>query len=143
MKKSGILAMLVDALFLVLSTFFFLYVNPSENNRPRLIYIGLQVCIMLVCVITSRVILGVYRHNFRDNQIRFSRINLCIVAADAASFVVIYLIQLVIPSGPIRIKFVQDACIVGLNLMMAITSRTLCQSVYEYAEEYADRSDRY
>ena len=122
-------ALLYDIPMLVISVFIFLYLSPSEELRPRLIYILLQFIICAVCVFPTRFAAGVYRQILRYGG---SRMYIRLIASDLCAGIVYYLCQLLLPATEIRVTFIRAVCIITLNLLEAVSSRLLYQYVFEY-----------
>ena len=69
----------------------------------------------------------------------YTRVYLHLILSDLIAGVVYYLIQLIIPAGPIRVTFIRVVCIILFNLMEAIIYRLIYQSGYEYGIESSDK----
>ena len=140
MSKQKKTMLAVDALMLLISGFIFLYISPSREVRQRLLYIIPQIAVCAVCVFTSRSLFGIYREYFHDvNGGMYTRVYIHLILSDLIAGVVYYLIQLVIPAGPIRVTFIRVVCIILFNLMEAIIYRLIYQSGYEYGKENSDK----
>ena len=122
-------AVLYDIPMLVLSVFIFLYLAPSVEVRPRLMIIALQFVICAVCVFSARIATGVYKQILRYGG---SRMYIRLIIADVCAGIVYYIIQLLLPEGPIRVTFIRAVCIITFNLLEAVSSRLLYQYVFEY-----------
>ena len=122
-------AILYDIPMLVLSVFIFLYLAPSVEIRPRLIIIALQFVICAVCVFSARIATGVYKQILRYGG---SRMYIRLIIADVCAGIVYYIIQLLLPEGPMRVTFIRAVCIITFNLLEAVSSRLLYQYVFEY-----------
>ena len=124
-----------DVLLLLLSVFVFLYISPSEEFRPRLIYIAPQALICAVCVFSLRFLIGVYKEYFHDvDGSMYSRVYIHLIIADLIAGTVFYFIQFLLPEA-MRITFVRIVCIIVFNLMEAIISRLFYQSGFESSNE--------
>ena len=132
-----------DVIIFGVSTFLFLYYNPSGHIRKRLIYIAMQIVICSLILFLSRLLIGVYKHNFDEFNRTFSHIILKVLCSDVLAAVVMYVIQKFVLPDLIKLKFVQVACISGFNLLYAISSRTVFQALLDCSEEFCDRSDSY
>ena len=144
MKKIRRHIFVLDIVILVLSGFIFLYLSPSVEVRQRLIYIIPQMFACAVLVFGSRFVCGVYKEIHFEAGISLNpRLFIKLIVADVLSGIVFYLVQLIIPAGPIRITFVRVACIIGFNLLGAMLIRLMYQSVFEFASEYIESSDKY
>lgn len=146
MKKQKLIRhmFVADALLLLLVAYIFLYLAPSVEVRQRMIYIIPQVAVFGLLVFTSRYLFGVYRElHFETGVPLNSRMLSKLIMSDMAAAVVYYLFQLIIPVDPMKVTFVRVASIAMLNLVLSVMIRLVYQSVYEFAEEYIDRSDRY
>lgn len=140
MSKQKKIMLAVDAIMLLISCFIFLYISPSREVRQRLIYIVPQIAVCAVCVFASRALFGIYREYFHDvNGGMYTRVYIHLILSDLIAGVVYYLIQLVIPAGPIRVTFIRVVCIILFNLMEAIIYRLIYQSGYEYGKESSDK----
>lgn len=137
-NKLYTLLLLFEILVFVLSAFLLLYVNPSEVGRMRGIYIIMQVFLCAVCVFAFRALFGVFKKVKERENPRFTTVNLKILAADLLAFIIIYLIQKLLPNftPPVRINFVQEACIIGFNLIVAVCVRMVYQAIYDWCEPY-------
>ena len=122
-------AVLYDIPMLVLSVFIFLYLAPSVEVRPRLMIIALQFVICAVCVFSARIATGVYKQILRYGG---SRMYIRLIIADVCAGIVYYIIQLLLPEGPMRVTFIRAVCIITFNLLEAVSSRLLYQYVFEY-----------
>ena len=122
-------AILYDIPMLVLSVFIFLYLAPSVEVRPRLVIIALQFVICAVCVFSARIATGVYKQILRYGG---SRMYIRLIIADVCAGIVYYIIQLLLPEGPMRVTFIRAVCIITFNLLEAVSSRLLYQYVFEY-----------
>ena len=122
-------ALAYDIPMLAISAFIFLYLSPSEEFRPRLIFILLQTVLCAVCVFSARGIAGVYRQILRYGG---SRMYIRLITADLCAGIVYYLIQLLLPPTSIRVTFIRAVCIITFNLLEAVASRLLYQYVFEY-----------
>ena len=122
-------ALAYDIPMLVFSVFFFLYLNPSVDTHTRLKYVFFQLALCALCVFTARLIAGVYKQILRYGG---SRMYISLILADFCAGVVYYLIQLLIPAGPIRVTFIRAVCIISLNLLMAVSGRLIYQYVFEF-----------
>ena len=122
-------AFLYDIPMLVFSVFIFLYLSPSQDSRPRLIYILMQFVLCAVCVFTARGIAGIYRQILRYGG---SRMYIRLIVADLCAGVVYYLIQLLLPPSDIRVTFIRAVSMVAFDLLEAVASRLLYQYVFEY-----------
>ncbi len=136
MKKTKMnnLILLFELLIFILSSFLFLYINPSEDGRMRLIYISIQTVICTGVVFLLRLILGVFKSPKGENP-SFPIVNLKILAADIIAMIVIYLIQRMVPE-PMRITFLQIVFVIGFNLIVAAFSRIVYQAIYDWCEPY-------
>ena len=133
--------MTIDLVLLIVSVFFFLYISPSTETRPRLIYILTQTVLCGACVFTSRLLIGVYKEYFHDvNGGMYSRVYIHLVIADFIALVVYYLIQHLLPAGPIRVTLVRAVCIVGFDLLEAIVCRLCYQSGFEQRRSAEERA---
>lgn len=132
-----------DVIIFDISTFLFLYYNPSEHVRKRLIYIAMQIVICGLILVLSRLLIGVYKHNYDEFNRTFSHTILKVLCSDIIAAVVMYLMQKLVLPDLIKLKYVQIACISSFNLLYAISSRTVFQSLLDCAEEFCDRSDSY
>ena len=122
-------ALAYDLPMLVFSVFFFLYLNPSVETHTRLKYVFFQLVLCALCVFTARLIAGVYKQILRYGG---SRMYIRLIIADFCAGIVYYLLQLVIPEGPVRVTFIRAVCIITLNLLEAVASRLIYQYVFEY-----------
>ena len=55
-----------------------------------------------------------------------------LIIADVCAGIVYYIIQLLLPEGPMRVTFIRAVCIITFNLLEAVSSRLLYQYVFEY-----------
>ena len=122
-------ALAYDVPMLAASIFLFLYISPSTESRQRAIYIALQFVICAVCVFTARGLAGVYRQILRYGG---SRMYIHLLFADFCAGVAFYVIQLLLPEGPMRLNFIRTVCIITLNLLGAVAARLLYQYVFEF-----------
>ena len=122
-------AILYDIPMLIISVFIFLYLAPSVEVRPRMLIIGLQFVLCLVCVSVARIAAGVYKQILRYGG---SRMYIRLILADVCAGAVYYGIQLLLPEGPLRVTFIRAVCIITFNLLEAVSSRLLYQYVFEY-----------
>ncbi len=124
--------MAIDVILLIVSVFFFLYISPSAETRPRLVFILLQAVLCAVCVFGSRLLIGVYKEYFHDvDGSMYSRVYIHLVIADFIALIVYYLIQHLLPADAIRVTLVRAVCIVVFNLLEAIVCRLCYQSGFE------------
>ena len=136
MSKQKKIMLLVDALMLLISGFIFLYISPSTEVRQRLLYIIPQTLVCAVCVFISRFLFGVYKEYYHDvNGGMYTRVYIHLIIADVAAGAVYYLLQHLIPAGPIRVTFIRVVCIILFNLLEAIIYRLIYQSGFEYGKE--------
>ena len=139
MSKQKKIMLLVDAVMLLISGFIFLYISPSTAVRQRLLYIIPQLAVCAVCVFAARFLTGVYKEYYHDvNGGMYTRVYIHLIIADFIAGVVYYLIQHLIPAGPIRVTFLRVVCIILFNLLEAIIYRLIFQSGFEYGKESAD-----
>ena len=122
-------AVLYDIPMLIISVFIFLYLAPSVEVRPRMLIIGMQFVLCLVCVSVARIAAGVYKQILRYGG---SRMYIRLILADVCAGAVYYGIQLLLPEGPLRVTFIRAVCIITFNLLEAVSSRLLYQYVFEY-----------
>ena len=115
--------LLIDIACIIISGFFFLFISPSIEGRPRLIYIIPQILIVGVLIIGSRLTIGIYKEYFMDVTGRnLSIMYMQLILADL--FAIFYLIQTLLPPD-MRITLIRLACFVGFSLVEAIVCR-LC-----------------
>ena len=139
MNKKKKIMLGVDGLILLISGFIFLYISPSTVVRQRLLYIIPQILVCAVCVFTARFLLGVYKEYYHDvNGGMYTRVYIHLIIADLIAGVAYYLIQHLIPAGPIRVTFLRVACVILFNLLESIIYRLLYQSGFEYGKEAAE-----
>ena len=122
-------ALAYDVPMLAASIFLFLYISPSTEGRQRLIYIALQFVICAACVFAARGLAGVYRQILRYGG---SRMYIHLILADMCAGIAYYVIQLLLPEGPMRVNFIRAVCIITLNLLGAVAARLLYQYVFEF-----------
>ena len=136
MTKQKKTMLLVDIVMILISCFIFLYLSPSTEVRQRMIYIIPQTILCMVLVIVSRLIVGVYKEYFHDvNGGMYTMVYIHLIIADVIAGVVFYLVQLIIPEGPIRITFIRVVSIILFNLMESIIYRLVYQSGYESGKD--------
>lgn len=117
--------LLIDIACIIISGFFFLFISPSIEGRPRLIYIIPQILIVGVLIIGSRLTIGIYKEYFLDVSGRnLSIMYIQLILADLFAFAIFYLIQTLFPPD-MRITLIRLACFVGFSLVEAIVCR-LC-----------------
>ena len=135
--KKALLSQIIyfDLFVFISSTFIYLYFNPSEVGRIRLIYIGLQVLICLSCVFAVRCVFKIYKKLEEFQNPKYHYLNLKLFISDFIAGILIYIIQLLIPdTPPVRISFVQIAVIIGFNLLIGLFLRSVFQCMYEWCE---------
>ena len=125
----GLVTIAYDLPMLLLAVFFFLYINPSDYGRQRIVYIAMQFGICAVCIFSARVLSGIYRQILRYWG---SQTYIRLLGSDVAAGAVYYLIQLLLPAGPMRITFVRAECIIAFDLLMAVAARLFYQYIFEY-----------
>lgn len=136
--KKDILSQIIyfDLFAFVSSTFIYLYYNPSEVGRIRLIYIGLQVLICVVCVFAVRFVFKIYKRREAFQNPKYHFLNLKLFVSDFIAGIMIYIIQLLIPdTPPVRISFVQVAIIIGFNLLIGLFLRSVFQCIYDWCSD--------
>jgi len=130
---------LFDIVGFMTTTTVFLVVNPSEHGRLRLIYIALQVLLCTLIVFLSRLCFKVYKKPV-DTFDLATHDDILVLLSDLTAGIVIYLIQLLIPDIlSIRISFVQIACIMGINLLIAAYGRKLFRAILLFCKHYSDQ----
>lgn len=126
-----------DLFAFISSAFIYLYYNPSEVGRIRLVYIGLQVLICVVCVFSVRCVFGIYKKIGALHNPKYHFLNLKLFVSDFIAGIMIYIIQLLIPdTPPVRISFVQVAIIIGFNLLIGLFLRSVFQCIYEWCNGF-------
>lgn len=129
MSKLKRKSLILDFVCILFSIFLFLYISPSQEVRPRLIYIMMQTITCLIYILGFRWLFGIYREYFHDlNGRNYSIMYMQLIIADMLACVSIYITQILLPNGLMRINLVRVVCISMFNLMAAIVCRLCYQS---------------
>ena len=120
--------MLIDLICVAISAFIFLFVSPSIEGRPRLIYIAPQIALCAGLLFGSRFLFGIYKEYFMDAGGRNLGIMFMqLILADTVAAVVYYLLQKLLPDG-MKITLLRLVCVFAFSLLEAIVCRLCMQT---------------
>ena len=118
----------IDAVWILLVGIFMFLIYPSGVTRLSTAQALIQIGIMLVCIISVRLLMGIYSSVWRYGN---TKLYLKLVAGDFIAGCVFYLSTRLFHTFG-TIGFVRAAAAVAVSLLISISARLFYQYIYDY-----------
>ncbi|MBR6707963.1 MAG: polysaccharide biosynthesis protein [Clostridia bacterium] len=128
LRRRALQLLVIDAVWILLVGIFMFLIYPSGVTRLSTAQALIQIGIMMACIFTVRLLLGIYSSVWRYGN---TKLYLKLVASDFFAGCAYYLITHLFRSFG-TISFIRAAAAVAVSLLISISARLFYQYIYDY-----------